>query len=72
MMKIRRVIIEVEVPREFDAEYVLLSLQAGIDVHHRPPPCQAQIIHQCESLSTQIGGIAEWPLKSAVNVASSW
>ena len=60
-MKIRRVTIEVEVPWSFAAKDVLECLAQGFDEigytgkNGDPVPCQAQIIGDVLSPTTQIG-----------------
>ena len=65
-MKIRRVLLEVEVPWEFDADDVLECLHQGFNeigysVEGIPVPHQEQVVSERESPSTQIGDVTEWP-----------
>ena len=65
-MKVRRIVLEVEVPWEFDIDVVLECLRQGFDeigysVEGIPVPHQEQLIHEHESPNTQIGDVTEWP-----------
>lgn len=62
-VKVRRVVVEVEVPYEYDGAFVLEMLRSGFLEHDGPldVPHQAQAACEAESDNRRIGVMTDWP-----------